>query len=317
MARTRLRSEQLGIIQNDRLDGDLSDIGNLTTLGILVRIDQEEIVATYDINVSSLTIDNKSVATIEYVDNKTLTFTGDVTGSGTSNIAMTLANVGTAGSYSKITTDSKGRVTSGRDLTNSEIISYLGFVPANVSYTQLDNTLTIGVDDGRQYFTSDEYSIGKPNRTFSGTPTINFYASSGALTPDVKITADTTSLNIEASRLTFNGDDVWFCYDGDIASSNIDVPALNQVLIDEYTASDYHAVEYFVAVINNNIVQTSKLLVANDGSSALITEYGTLIFGDSMGTFDANLVNGNVRLLFTSSINAPIKVKSIRIGIKT
>jgi len=52
-----------------------------------------------------------------------LTFTGDVTGTGStgSSTALTLASVGTAGTYTKVTTDVKGRVTSGTTLAASDI----------------------------------------------------------------------------------------------------------------------------------------------------------------------------------------------------
>jgi hypothetical protein len=52
-----------------------------------------------------------------------LTFTGDVTGTGStgSSTTLTLAAVGTAGTYTKVTTDSKGRVTSGTTLAAGDI----------------------------------------------------------------------------------------------------------------------------------------------------------------------------------------------------
>jgi len=53
--------------------------------------------------------------------NQTITLTGDVTGSGTTSIATTLANAGTAGTYTKVTTDAKGRVTSGTTLAATDI----------------------------------------------------------------------------------------------------------------------------------------------------------------------------------------------------
>jgi hypothetical protein len=55
--------------------------------------------------------------------NQTITLTGDVTGSGTTSIATTLANAGTAGTYTKVTTDAKGRVTSGTTLAATDIPS--------------------------------------------------------------------------------------------------------------------------------------------------------------------------------------------------
>ena len=54
-----------------------------------------------------------------------LTFTGDVSGTGStgSSTALTLASVGTAGTYTKVTTDAKGRVTAGTTLAASDIPS--------------------------------------------------------------------------------------------------------------------------------------------------------------------------------------------------
>lgn len=49
------------------------------------------------------------------------TLTGDVTGTGAGTIPTTLAAVGTAGTYTKVTTDSKGRVTAGTTLSAADI----------------------------------------------------------------------------------------------------------------------------------------------------------------------------------------------------
>jgi hypothetical protein len=53
--------------------------------------------------------------------NQTVTLSGDVTGSGTTAITATLANTGSAGTYTKVTTDAKGRVTSGTTLAAGDI----------------------------------------------------------------------------------------------------------------------------------------------------------------------------------------------------
>jgi len=54
--------------------------------------------------------------------NQTITYTGDATGSGTTSVALTLSNSGiTAGTYTKLTVDSKGRATVGANLSASDI----------------------------------------------------------------------------------------------------------------------------------------------------------------------------------------------------
>lgn len=55
--------------------------------------------------------------------NQSITISGDASGTGTTSIALTLASVGTSGTYTKVTTDSKGRVTSGTTLIESDIPS--------------------------------------------------------------------------------------------------------------------------------------------------------------------------------------------------
>jgi hypothetical protein len=50
--------------------------------------------------------------------------TGDVTASGIGSVAATLASVGTAGTYTKVTTDAKGRITSGTTLVSGDLPSH-------------------------------------------------------------------------------------------------------------------------------------------------------------------------------------------------
>ena len=53
--------------------------------------------------------------------NQSITVSGDASGSGATSITLTLASVGTSGTYTKVTTDAKGRVTSGTTLSASDI----------------------------------------------------------------------------------------------------------------------------------------------------------------------------------------------------
>lgn len=80
--------------------------------------------------------------------NQPISLSGDVTGNGTTSIPVTLANSGvTAGNYSKVTVDSKGRVTSGTTLASNDITTALTFTPENAAnraqangYASLDAT---------------------------------------------------------------------------------------------------------------------------------------------------------------------------------
>lgn len=78
---------------------------------------------------TQLTSDNSTkLATTAYVKgqsyittNQSITVSGDASGSGTTAITLTLASVGTAGTYTKVTTDAKGRVSAGTTLSATDI----------------------------------------------------------------------------------------------------------------------------------------------------------------------------------------------------
>jgi hypothetical protein len=67
-------------------------------------------------------IDTYDLDTNTYlIGNQTVTLSGDASGSGATAITVTLASVGTAGTYTKVTTDAKGRVTAGTTLSATDI----------------------------------------------------------------------------------------------------------------------------------------------------------------------------------------------------
>lgn len=76
-------------------------------------------------------LSNKSYLT----SNQSISLSGDATGSGATSIAVTLANSGvTAGTYTSVTVDSKGRVTAGSNGSSSFTI-----VTASVNYNVTSN----------------------------------------------------------------------------------------------------------------------------------------------------------------------------------
>jgi hypothetical protein len=93
-----------------------------------------------------------------------LTFTGDVTGTGTtgSSTTLTLANSGvTAGTYTKVTVDSKGRVTVGANATTSDISE-----GTNLYYTDARVLAYLGANN----YATQSYVTTQINNLVAGAP---------------------------------------------------------------------------------------------------------------------------------------------------
>ena len=90
--------------------------GNKTHTGSLTVVTQTST------DTSTLAASTAYVKSQNYLTgNQSISVSGDATGSGTTAITLTLASVGTAGTYTKVTTDAKGRVTSGTTLSDTDI----------------------------------------------------------------------------------------------------------------------------------------------------------------------------------------------------
>ena len=87
--------------------------------------------------------DTWSLDTSSYLTgNQTITYTGDATGSGTTSVALTLANSGaTAGIYKSVTVNAKGLVTGG---TNPTTLAGFGITDAQNTLVSGINIKTIG-----------------------------------------------------------------------------------------------------------------------------------------------------------------------------
>lgn len=134
---------------------------------------------------TTLTIANTASVSGTNTGDQTITLTGDVTGSGTGSFVATLALSGVAaGTYTKVTVDNKGRVTSGTSLSAGDIpsLSYLPTAGGTVSgaATFSGGLTATGATLNLDASSASAVTIGA--NVSSGTITIGGTALLGALT---------------------------------------------------------------------------------------------------------------------------------------
>lgn len=80
---------------------------------------------------NTLTIGASASVSGSNTGDQTITLTGDVTGTGIGSFVATLKNTGSAGTYTKVTTDAQGRITSGTSIGSTDVTTALGYTPVN------------------------------------------------------------------------------------------------------------------------------------------------------------------------------------------
>lgn len=100
---------------------------------------------------SSGSCTGNAASATKWATGRTIALTGDVSGTSAAfdgsaalSFATTLANSGvTAGTYSKVTVDAKGRVTGGAALAASDVTGALGFTPANKAGDSFTGSISV------------------------------------------------------------------------------------------------------------------------------------------------------------------------------
>ena len=185
-------------------DGDLDAIAALAGTSGLLRKTAAD---TWSLDTNSYLTGNQSIS-----------LSGDASGSGTTSISVTLANSGvTAGTYTKVTVDAKGRVTAGAALASADLPTYTGTLTSSQVTTALGYT---------------PYNSTNPNGYTSNTGTVTSVALSLPAIFSVSGSPVTTSGTLTAALASQTANTVWAAPNGSAGAPTFralvaaDIPAL-------------------------------------------------------------------------------------------
>ena len=86
-------------------------------------------------------------------------------------------------------------------------------------------------------------------------------------------------------------------------------------VVDIFDIDLYRTAKYLVSATNSTNYHATEIMLIHDGTDTYITEYGTVFTNMSLVSFDADITNGNVRLLCTPTYaNTNVKVQRITVS---
>jgi hypothetical protein len=256
---------------------------------------------------------------------------GDVTTSGSN--AATLKNTGTAGTYTKVTTDAQGRVTSGTTLGYTDLPQTSGGVVTYIEdfISNPGSSLTVSAASGNRWDTSISYAPvgGGTTGTIASNPTPTFLnpgtillttpATSGNGIGVTGTTSANNSGNGEIGPLSGSAPwqvDIWFKLPATITnycvragvvvtSANADPP------------TDGFWIEYDTANVNSNSVFTLRCNKASAATYVVTsvtpvasTWYHVLISSSVAGTVAAQISTSNGALTSAVTSNTNISTST-------
>jgi len=109
-----------------------------------------------------------------------------------------------------------------------------------------------------------------------------------------------------------------YLVDRGVVPAEQDTPtAATQYVADTYSASLYRTSKYIIQLEHDSDdkYHSTEVLLTHDGTSVYMTEYGDVKTDSSLGSLDADISGGNVRLLVTPAYNnTSIKTQRITVG---
>jgi hypothetical protein len=91
---------------------------------------------------------------------------------------------------------------------------------------------------------------------------------------------------------------------GQVKTTSYTTTNTNAQIVDSFPTTEFRTSKYLISIhnTNNNDYQSTEIMLLQNGTTALVTEYATLVSTATLGQFDANVASGTVRLFVTPTL---------------
>ena len=212
----------------------------------------------------------------------------------------TLTLSGAPGTGDEVVVHIIGNVITGQSLTRNNFTGDNSTTDFTLTIDPLHENNIFVYFDG-VYQEKSEYSVSGTTLSFTTAPALN--DSIEVIIPKAT-EIQTPSTNSINDVTQFNG-----IQPLEITSTTLTTTSLSTIAT--HSATTYRSVKYQIQCSQGTDYHITEINLLHDGTTAYITEYGTIFDNAALGTFDATISGGNILLQMTPGSNTSMEVKVI------
>ena len=168
--------------------------------------------------------------------------------------------------------------------------------------------IAINYADGKIFYRTSSDTLGSYSIIVPGVNKDVIFNDSGVYGTSAGLTFDKATANLAVTNIvttkSVNLNNISLDTIGSYTTSNT-----NTVVVDSFPLSTYRTAKYTMQLSYSSFYHAEEISLIHNGTTPSIVEYGVIYSGDSsLGSFDVNIVGGNVQLLF-SPIYSPTTLK--------
>lgn len=169
----------------------------------------------------------------------------------------------------------------------------------NLAYGEI----AINYADGKIFYRTSSDTLGSYSIIVPGVDKDVVFNDSGVYGTSAGLTFDKATANLAVTNIvttkSVNLNNISLDTIGSYTTSNT-----NTVVVDSFPLSTYRTAKYTMQLSYGSFYHAEEISLIHNGTTPSIVEYGVIYSGESsLGSFDVNIVGGNVQLIFTPIYN--------------
>ena len=168
----------------------------------------------------------------------------------------------------------------------------------NTPVSLANGEIGINSADGILYYNKPNGSLGTILNTL--VPGVNkdiIFNDNGVFGASANLLFDKSTSNLAANIVTTGNLNI--SNQTNMTCGSYTTSSLSQVVIDTSSVSTYRTIKYTIQLTSGTNYHCEDIHIIHNGTTPKITEFGIIYTNSSLGYFDADIVGGNVELLFT------------------